>query len=291
MRRSAFTLVELLVVIAIIGILVSLLLPAVNSAREAARRMQCSNQMRQLGLAMLTYETAFKWLPPGSVGNAHHGFFSRILPYIEQGAIYDKLDLKVSGHGHSARQIVIGTYVCPSYPYASLVGNEAPFDYQRGALTTYQCVGGVLISGAKKITSSFGDMPYNGYFGHTSWKQLKDVRDGTTNTLAIGEFVQRDFKGGVYQPVPGNMRPWILGDNGDNGSYTVKVSGFLPNSKIDRVTDGIDFNSLPMGSYHPGVTQFVVGDGSVRTVGDGTSLTVYLGVSTIDNGEVVKLPD
>jgi type II secretory pathway pseudopilin PulG len=280
-----------LVVISIIGILMMLLLPAVNTAREAARRTQCSNQMRQLGMAIHSYDSKHRYLPPGSVGNSLHGLFSHLLPYMDQQNIYDQFNLKASGHGHAARQIVIPAYICPSYPYPSLMGSEAPFDYQRGALTCYQAVGGVLRPNVKKVTSVYGDLPMNGFFGHMVTKSRASIRDGMSNTLAIGEFVQRDYKGGVYQPIPGNMRPWILGDNGEHGSYTVKVASFLPNSRIDRVTDGVDFNSLPMGSYHTGMTFFLLGDGGVRPLADGISLPVFQGLATAEGNEPVRVPE
>ena len=98
-KQAAFTLVELLVVIAIIGTLVALLLPAVQSAREAARRTQCSNNLRQMGLAMHTYASTYQErFPPGSRGKGIHGFFSIILPYIEQKAVYDRLTIRLTTH-------------------------------------------------------------------------------------------------------------------------------------------------------------------------------------------------
>ena len=112
-------------VITIIGILMSLLLPAVNSARESARRVQCANQMRQMGMAIHNYAAKTRFLPPGSVGNSLHGLFSHMLPYIEQQQIYDQFHLKVSGQSHAARNMVIPAYICPSYPYPSLMGNDA----------------------------------------------------------------------------------------------------------------------------------------------------------------------
>ena len=129
--QRGFTLVELLVVIAIIGILVSLLLPAVQSAREAARRMQCSNNLKQLGLAMLNYETAHNGFPPAAIswdtaeytgrgpGDWYddHGWYTQIGPYIEQQAWSDKIDFEVSyshANNDAMRRVKLALHRCPS---------------------------------------------------------------------------------------------------------------------------------------------------------------------------------
>ncbi|MEN6407257.1 MAG: DUF1559 domain-containing protein [Thermoguttaceae bacterium] len=141
-KKSGFTLVELLVVITIIGILVSLLLPAVQSAREAARRNQCTNNMKQIGLAILNFESTYKKLPTGGEGSVKvtttsgtdttsalqtcfsmHGLFVHLLPYLEKSNLYDKMDLK-SGYRDTQANVAvcarpIETFVCPSNPYAA----------------------------------------------------------------------------------------------------------------------------------------------------------------------------
>ena len=124
MKRRAFTLVELLVVIAIIGILVALLLPAVQSAREAARQTSCKNNLRQVGLAMLNYESSQRRLPPGykfvpsTTGNANgFSWASWLLPYLEEGNLHDQLDfdLPVYDASHEyARTQSISLLLCPS---------------------------------------------------------------------------------------------------------------------------------------------------------------------------------
>ena len=106
--RIGFTLVELLVVIAIIGILVALLMPAVQAAREAARRISCSNNMKQMGLALKLYDAAHSgYYPVGAAGNSRHGLFTHMLPYIEQGNIHDQLDLKTCGQDSTFRPTLI----------------------------------------------------------------------------------------------------------------------------------------------------------------------------------------
>ncbi len=126
-KRNGFTLVELLVVIAIIGILVGLLLPAVQAAREAARRMHCSNNLKQIGLAMHNYESAFKRFPSGnlagpsfSVGLSAH---ARLLPYMEQTSMYNMVDFNVAynhANNNAARMQNVATYICPSDNFSLL---------------------------------------------------------------------------------------------------------------------------------------------------------------------------
>ena len=114
--RFGFTLVELLVVIAIIGILVSLLLPAVQSAREAARRMECSNNLKQIGLALHNFQTANKEeFPVGAPGTGGHGMWTHMLPYLEQQNIYDNCEFDGSAGNDPMLYTLIDFYVCPSY--------------------------------------------------------------------------------------------------------------------------------------------------------------------------------
>src|SRR5262249_7092508 len=128
-NRAGFTLIELLVVIAIIGVLIALLLPAVQAAREAARRSQCVNNLMQLGIAVQNYEAAHEGLPPGVVNakgpikntpsGYHFGWMTQILPFIEQGNVQRHLDYSVPVYhpaNDTARGVVINTFLCPSSP-------------------------------------------------------------------------------------------------------------------------------------------------------------------------------
>ncbi len=132
-RNAAFTLVELLVVIAIIGILVGLLLPAVQAAREAARRMQCTNNLKQLGLAFHNHESTFKALPPlytsGSYVQPDHLCLTFVLPYLEQTALYNQIDMKVSGYNvrnFTPFTTPIGSMMCPSAPLEPTIVYNTP---------------------------------------------------------------------------------------------------------------------------------------------------------------------
>jgi prepilin-type N-terminal cleavage/methylation domain-containing protein/prepilin-type processing-associated H-X9-DG protein len=291
---SGFTLVELLVVIAIIGILIALLLPAVQAAREAARRAQCVNNLKQIGLACHNYmDTNREHFPPGSPGPARHGLFTMLLPYMEAKNIYDQCNLNGSTYYDPQRYTLVGVYICPSYPGASVVRADSnPANWKDGALTLYQGVGGVIISGQTTISSAHGNLPTNGMFQWQKVRRLSDAIDGTSNTLAMGEFVHRDRTGTLYNNVQGNIRAWILGatSGSELGIYTFKVVEYPINARLDRETSGIPFNHLPMGSYHPGGANFLMADGSVHFLSENIDLAVYKGLATCDGREVVQLP-
>lgn len=292
--RRGFTLVELLVVIAIIGVLVALLLPAVQAAREAARRMQCTNNLKQMGLAIHNYASAnSEHFPIGSNLNSRHGVFTWMLPYIEQQGIYDELNLKGSGHGDKHRYTPIAIYFCPSCPFQRVVKKDTgSVDWQEGATTTYQGYGGALVNkGEIKETTSYGAIPDNGFFMLGKFRTIGEVRDGLSNTLAFGEFVHQDKSPGkAYSAPPGNARPWILGENGSKASYAFKVAEQAINAKVDRNDSSIGFNHLPFGSFHTGGINVCLGDGSVRVLTDGINFDLYQALATANAGEPVAVP-
>ena len=298
-HSRGFTLVELLVVIAIIGILVAMLLPAVQAAREAARRMSCGNNLKQITLACHNYaDSRTEHFPMGSGDNTHHGLFTLILPYIEQTALYDKCKIGTSGHGLTeVRYTVVEPYICPSWPFSKVFSQASAPSYMKGAVTTYQgCAGSITkpISGGsttstfRVLANSFGDYPDNGTFRWIDPRPMRDMTDGLSNSLAFCEFVHRDTKDKNSQyydkNLPGNVRPWILGDNGDKASYAIKVVVYPVNANLDRAKDGIKFNHLPMGSFHPGGMQASAADGSVHFLGEYLNLDVYHALATC-NGE------
>ena len=298
-RRIGFTLVELLVVIAIIGMLVALLLPAVNAARAAARRAQCQNNLKQLGVAINNYASHKDRFPPGSPDKSLQGLFTYMLPYLEENDIFKTLDLDGTSHHDTnarrnpARFYHISSYACPAYPFPIVVTDNKVANYQLGALTTYQGVGGAIVDRSrearKKWTrSQFGDLPNNGIFGFGFERRLRKIKDGLSKTLAIGEFVHRDTLESSFQRPPGNVRAWVLGANDTYGSYSFKVAEMPPNTPIDRVADGVLFNYLPMGSHHPGITFFALADGSVMGLNDAIDLEVYQSMTTVAHADEVS---
>ena len=288
-HRNGFTLVELLVVIAIIGTLISLLLPAVQAVREAARLAECSNNMKQMGTAVQGYISQYggKTFPPGSPGPKKHGLFTYMLPFIEQVDLFRSFDFKVpTDQIQQQRYMTLEMYLCPSYAGLSVVKADAA-NYKNGAVTTYLGVGGTIRTASTPVVkSTYGDMPTNGIFGFGSNRRVADAqRDGLSNTLAIGEFVHRDRDpNSDYAGYPGNVRGWILGANESTGSYALKVVQYPINDRIDRVRDNILFNHLPFGSDHPQGCNFLVADGGVRFFPTDFDFALYRSLATC-NGE------
>ena len=293
-----FTLVELLIVITIIGLLIALLLPAVQAAREAARRAQCGNNLKQMGLAVQNYACTWnEHFPPGSPGNYQHGLFSLMLPYLEQTVVYDNLNFNTpttNTPSEAARYTPLSCYLCPSYPYPTLY-QAAAVVYCPGALTTYQGVAGAYPSNGPAVSSSQGQVPMNGVFGWGFARAVGEVTDGLSNTLAIGEFVQIDVKSVTSYPTdftipPGNIRPWILGGGSVAILYASKVLDYPLNARVSRIADGIPFNYLPHGSFHPRGAHFLMADGSTSFVTGDINFSLYRNLGTCNGGEIASLP-
>ncbi|MFG0261189.1 MAG: DUF1559 domain-containing protein [Novipirellula sp. JB048] len=299
-HRSGFTLVELLVVIAIIGVLVGLLLPAVQSAREAARRMSCSNNMKQLGLAMHNYHDTFRKFPYGYMesGNYHKRdtWMQQLLPFIEASAMYDQYQAWegdwVMDTPPELKDALIPAFMCPSDPGAGGFGGgggERAGGY--GFQGNY-----VAATGSTEMTRSMTNL--NGLFFKDSKMQMRDVIDGTSNTVMFGEVIVRPGTGG-----------W-----GDAGGYWGGAPhgafGFTtwqsPNTTVpDQVYSCKDENyhlapCTSIGtapeirnfarSVHPGGAQFTLADGSVRFLTESIDLVTYRAIGTRSGGEVVELP-
>lgn len=324
MPRKGFTLVELLVVIAIIGMLVGLLLPAVQQARESARRMQCSNHLKQIGLAIHNYASANNnCLPPG-VGDQQYasnldpgcnntGVHTYLLPYMEQNALFQMVDLEVTlstflatANGDAARNTVIPTFICPSWGEQPVSDVSAGFSH--GALNTYCGVDGSFIeasdnSGLKDgekmkiptyVTSGHGKFPDNGIFKFGKKVKAAEVKDGLSNTLMFGEMIQKD-RNGAY---PGGNRIWLMGDywagKGCKALYSLKVIRWKLNVECSRNDGGssssaVPFNHFPFRSPHSGGVFFARGDGSVGFLADRTELSILKRMGTRNGEETFEL--
>ena len=271
--RSAFTLVELLVVIAIIGILIALLLPAVQAAREAARRMQCSSRLKQLGLAMHNYANTHQAFPPGCIDDGvrqrqQWGWGVFLLPFLERISLHRDLapndrrlvDLLNDPAARVLVQVPIPMFRCPSDRTPKLLektdqirdlDGEAPVGTDFfGATSNFIAVTGFW---------DIADEPANGVFSRNSAVDFPQIRDGTSNTFALGE---RDFycAAGIWAGVRDARGGGPRGADYVLGRVSIKLND-PRNVGNDRCCEGFS-------SPHPGGANFALCDGSVRFINE-----------------------
>ncbi len=289
--RTGFTLVELLVVIAIIGILIALLLPAVQAAREAARRAQCSNNLKQIGLALHNYHDTHKTFPTGffrdGAGNRESYAWSALsLPFMEQQAIYDRLQVTraflyrnltdFAGNPAQLDPLVaaattpLPTFMCPSdtgFVEPGLI--HANRDFRDGI--------GVLAAGLGNWKPGVSSYPgvaghrdvangdNTGIFWRNSRVKLRDILDGTSNTLAVGERDTKHCRGGSWV---GIRNPNATGNRGvfvAVGTSWPKIN--QPDPPIAWSTNNVGCGS-GFSSMHPGGAQFLLCDASCRFIAE-----------------------
>lgn len=328
-RVHAFTLVELLVVISIIGILVALLLPAVQAAREAARRIQCSNNLHQIALALHNYESTYKRFPASTIVNLNSasssnnlawGVHGRILQFLEQGNLYNQVDINQPWDFQAA----IDSLRVPVYSCSSDPGSRRLRDPGGGLVKLYPTTYGFNMGTwfvYNPITQQGGD----GAFFPNSHLAFADFIDGTSNTLFAAEVK-------AWQPYTRNGGPPTTTiPNDTTTAAAIVVSGaqykdtghtewpdgrahhmgftatLAPNSNVFYSVGGntvvADYNSWQEGrngnagrptyaiitsrSFHPGVIQSALVDGSVRAIPDTVDLSVWRGLATRAGGEVL----
>ncbi len=304
--RGAFTLVELLVVIAIIGVLVGLLLPAVQAAREAARRMSCSNNLKQIGLGLHTYHDTFRVFPYGwdDRGMTWSG---HILPQIEQANLYQTLIFQESGPGNwdsdgspneIATSTVISTYRCPSMALKEHldyngIPERVPGSY-RGSAGTESSSDDT--STAVAGTKGLENLDQDGIFYACSKTKFRDIIDGTSNTIMIGEsytdpeFV-KDGQGMDYWYIGSPQADPCRCDGGTGGSEFSEVVGTTI-AQINAIrkaptTSGY-LMELSFGSYHVGGAHFSMSDGAVRFITDSLDMETYKAIGSRDGHEIVS---
>ena len=304
--RAAFTLVELLVVIAIIGILVALLLPAVQQTREAARKIQCRNNLKQLSLAVLNYHDSLQRFPPHEIHggpwqgtyrsygdqNAPHCdwdgsigiWMNLVFPYIERQAEYDQLDFNVHPQYASPNNVVImqtlfDEFLCPSDSYRDLTspwgggGGD-----NRARIAHYYAVHGSLERSAvphdDDVLVLSGGQPYghcnanDGIFYNDSDTKMKDILDGTSKTAMLCETWGRD------QPnQPGSSRGMNL--------HMAVYFDWPPNSNQS--------NPWKANSFHAGGVMCSFADGSVHFITDSIQLPIFQAISTIAGEELFDI--
>lgn len=303
-RRPGFTLVELLVVIAIIGVLVALLLPAVQAAREAARRMKCGNNLKQNALALHNFHDTYQTFPQYTSGSV--GWTCLILPFIEQRAMGDKV-LPTAGAynaGQNANRVLgqnkMSMYLCPSFAKersgsaidditgfgnactTHYVGCAGPIGNMPGTTTPYQVN---TVSQAQGGLAADGILPFIPAVQTASSPtptpqgvRMGDITDGTSNTMMLME--------SGWQGMENSLRSWVRGfvwnsdatcsKNVQNAMRTVKYNG------------SNNYNNVSIGSNHPAGCNIALGDGSVRFITESVDLNnVLLPLASRNSGEVV----
>jgi prepilin-type N-terminal cleavage/methylation domain-containing protein/prepilin-type processing-associated H-X9-DG protein len=317
-RRSAFTLIELLVVIAIIAILIALLVPAVQKVREVAARMQCANNLKQIGLALHNYESVHKYLPashwrkvwPPDPSNPQGHFrwscLAQLTPYIEQDGVYRGLDMAVPLYGGGSLQpaavpfpqnlpalsVVIPAFLCPSDITRVVKPDMGPTNY-------VACVGSRIDGDA-----ALGD----GMFFQNSAVRLVEVTDGTSNTVAFSESTlgiggpnQTGSAGDerlFYKQVTNlsqadcNSSTTLVTDRGflwADGAYNVGLYNHVlpPNSSTMDCVRHSNPAWKTARSRHPGGVNALFGDGSVHFLRDTIQLATWQALGTRAGGDVV----
>ncbi len=327
--RRGFTLIELLVVIAIIAILIALLLPAVQQAREAARRTQCKNNLKQIGLALHNYLDTFSVFPPSFVSdisttNTPGGEWSvhaRLMPYIDQGNAYNAADLTLS-YGDAknlpVKTLRIASFLCPSEvnDRVRLDSSGVPDNYP----VSYGCNGG-----SWQVWDNTTRTPGDGAFAPNSRFTTASFTDGTSNTLAFSEvkaFTPYNRDGGTgtsTRPTVAAEVTILVGSGGSNkadSGHTEWVDGRIhqtgftvtlpPNSSVtvpggvrpdegdytscreDASCTGATYAAVTSRSWHTGIVQSLLMDGSVRSFSENIDRTLWLHLGQRSDGFTVS---
>ena len=289
--RKAFTLVEVLVVIAIIGVLIALLSPAIQAAREASRRSQCQNNLKQIGLALLNYESTHKVLPPGYVSQVDSsgndlgpgwGWAALILPQLEETALYNAIhqDRAIEDPSNSARLSPVEGYYCPTEDYRHVWQAKRPDGSVicQVAESNYVAVFGTTEPGVD------GD----GIFFRNSKIALRDITDGTSKTLAVGE---RTHQLGQATWVGSVTNASLFAEDGNTQSQGGAEQG--AGMTLGHVGEGVgpgqtgsDVNQFY--SLHGNGANFVFADGHVSFLRTDMDYATYVALATRAGGEPIS---
>ena len=310
LKRRGFTLIELLVVIAIIAVLIALLLPAVQQAREAARRTQCKNNLKQLGLALHNYADSHGMFPAGHMdtytdnvsAGAHHQFswLTALLPFIDRSTLYNQIDFnadpllnaQVNPKFYAVGGVDIPAFICPSDPVGRNNSTFAPTNYLGSQGNLCDC----------------RDQKCDGLFGHSSYTRLSSIIDGLSQTIACGETLK------------GDMNPATIKDNyiftnaaGANAADVNTCSAVSPNasdratiwfggqpqfnimttirspndSRFDCIAPNYGCTNLAARSAHVGGAHLIFADGSVHFISENTDTRAYQALGSRAGGDVV----
>ncbi len=327
-RRRAFTLVELLVVIAIIGILIGLLLPAVQQIREAARRTSCLNNIRQLGLAILNFESSHRALPPGWIepcddgispcASFRWGWATMIMPYLEGRDLYRQYNVRVEKlwmdtttdppndpyfdpvTNKSLHDAILAIYMCPSDPLSDLNPNVEIVSGNRGTFYTQKMNYGGSCGVDAFVCSPFGSLgPPTGVFNVNSRIPVKEITDGLSNTVLLGE------RGGTWHET--NTTPNVLirpgltsvdpseldfpvGNQLSQGPFDVAAFVEIPGtfeSGYFGINGSESAYKYGFSSPHTGGCHLSFCDGSARFVNQAISLTTFARILHKADGKII----
>lgn len=328
-RFRAFTLIELLVVIAIIAVLIALLLPAVQQAREAARRSQCKNNLKQLGLALHNYHGTYNSFPIGArnnISNGCTGWRFSILSYLEQASlfnlgatsnwnipIYMTSPTSVNDFPTVSQQLfnrVVPVYQCPSSALPSMYAYSAAYS-TIGTVTMNHHYTGIMGAYPDPVGRTGVVYPAqylhfptsNGTFLFQESKSMRDMTDGTSNTIVVGEQSGNDrpsisvrqqanyHSGWAGASTTGTVASWLATDPaGGQHKYSSGITSLYhtPNPRVVGEEGNQPWRSnTPLTSFHTGGVQVLMGDGAVRFIGDAIHLQTLQQLAVRDDGKVV----
>jgi len=300
-RRHGFTLIELLVVIAIIAVLIALLLPAVQQAREAARRSQCLNNLKQLGLALHNYHDNFNTFPPGWIGVTRpagadmdglngFGWGAHLLPYVDQGPLFNQLNFRASCFDPVANPVsvrpALSVFRCPSDPSPDMwdIHDEANPTAVLARLPSANYVGSFGTEGPEDICDAppfpTAQCQSDGVFYHNSVTRIRDLTDGTSNTLVIGEH-RTDTRSIITTAgEPEWHSTWVgyIAGGEEPAPRILGVSDHTPNHPSLHMDD--------FHSWHTGGVHLLFGDGRVRFLTENIDTNLWKALATRNGGEM-----